>query len=320
MSALDQALRQIPFGYEANRVRSDVQHALNSPLLDAVPSVRERERKKALSVVGTLVIRYRGTPYNLPIELVINAGYPRRPPKAFVRPTPDMMIRDRHAHVDGSGVVYLPYLSSWQPRCDLVRLVQEMSTTFGNDPPLFARPQNQPPVQQIPTTPISPSVQIKQHATLRVRRAATLRLAQLKAAIDVELKAQQKLHALTDSAAETERRAAASRRAADAAVLELGAAQDSLRRWYAATYEDPPVPSLNGDADAAALLAALARANAAEDALYELDAALADGRVGFDDFIRDVRRLARKQFFDKMRAAKIVAKRSPDRGVYRQSF
>ena len=68
------------------------------------------------------------------------------------------------------------------------------------------------------------------------------------------------------------------------------------------------------------LLAALARANAAEDALYELDAALADGRVGFDDFIRDVRRLARKQFFDKMRAAKIVAKRSPDRGVYRQSF
>ena len=35
MSALDQALRQIPFGYEANRVRSDVKHALNSPLLDA---------------------------------------------------------------------------------------------------------------------------------------------------------------------------------------------------------------------------------------------------------------------------------------------
>ena len=168
MSALDQALRQIPFGYEANRVRSDVQHALNSPLLDAVPSVRERERKKALSVVGTLVIRYRGTPYNLPIELVINAGYPRRPPKAFVRPTPDMMIRDRHAHVDGSGVVYLPYLTSWQPRCDLVRLVQEMSTTFGNDPPLFARPQNQPPVQQIPTTPISPSVQIKQDASVKV--------------------------------------------------------------------------------------------------------------------------------------------------------
>ena len=51
-----------------------------------------------------------------------------------------------------------------------------------------------------------------------------------------------------------------------------------------------------------------------------IDAALADGRVGFGDFIRDVRRLARKQFFDKMRAAKIVAKRSPDRGVYRQSF
>ena len=73
-------------------------------------------------------------------------------------------------------------------------------------------------------------------------------------AFETELKAQQKLHALTDSAAETERRAAASRRSADAAVLELGAAQDSLRRWYAATYEDPPVPSLKGDANAAAAL------------------------------------------------------------------
>ena len=47
-------MQQIPFGYEAERVKADVQQALASPLLDAVPSVRERERKKALSVVGTL--------------------------------------------------------------------------------------------------------------------------------------------------------------------------------------------------------------------------------------------------------------------------
>ena len=59
MSALDQALRQIPFGYEANRVRSDVQHALNSPLLDAVPSVRERERKKGEGFLASVFRYYR---------------------------------------------------------------------------------------------------------------------------------------------------------------------------------------------------------------------------------------------------------------------
>lgn len=318
MSPLDQTMQQIPFGYEAERVKADVQQALASPLLDAVPSVRERERKKALSVVGTLVIRYNGTPYNLPIEVVVNAGYPRRAPKAFVRPTPDMMIRDRHAHVDGSGIVYLPYLSSWSVRCTLVQLVGEMSATFGADPPLFARPQNTPPVQQqIPTTPVSPGASLRAESTRRVRAAATLRLSQLKAAIDGELRAQAKLRTLADHAAVAEQRAASARRDADAAVVALGAAHNQLRRWVADTYQSPPAPALEADADAAALLAALARANAAEDALYELDAALGDGRVDFDDFTRDVRRVARKQFFDKLCARKIVAKRSPDRLVYR---
>ena len=282
------------------------------------------ERARARAQEGSVSRRHpghpaRGTPYNLPIELVINAGYPRRPPKAFVRPTPGHDDpRPPRRTPTWSGVVYLPYLSPWQPRCDLVRLVQETSTTFGNDPPLFARPQNQP-VQRIPTTPISPSVQIKQDATARVRRAASLRLAQLKAAIDVELKAQQKLHALTDSAADVEQAGVPVARArADAAVLELGAAQDQLRRWYAATYEGPAGPITQRRRRRRQRAPSLGvMLDAIETRFGELDAALADGRVGFDDFIRDV--VAPRVLALRQDAPRKIGGLSPDRGVYASS-
>ena len=85
MSALDQALRQIPFGYEANRVRSE---RAARPELAAVgrraDRVRERERKKALASSAPWSSG-GARPTRLPIELVINAGYPRRPPKAGAR-------------------------------------------------------------------------------------------------------------------------------------------------------------------------------------------------------------------------------------------
>ena len=60
------------------------------------------------------------------------------------------------------------------------------------------------------------------------------------------------------------------------------------------------------DARADALLASLAEATATDDVLYELDAALSDGRVDLDDFLRDVRRVAHRQFLVKARAAKVA--------------
>lgn len=53
----------------------------------------------------------------------------------------DMIIRNRHKHVDASGQCYLPYLSNWRSDiCNLVGLVYAMCQIFGQDPPVYARP------------------------------------------------------------------------------------------------------------------------------------------------------------------------------------
>lgn len=39
--------------------------------------------------------------------------YPGKPPRAFVTPTSEMRIKDKHQHCDRTGMVYLPYLNQW---------------------------------------------------------------------------------------------------------------------------------------------------------------------------------------------------------------
>ena len=97
--------------------------------------------------------------YNIPVALWLGEKYPRTPPTLYVRPTADMVIKPRHALVDGSGLVSTPYLSAWDgegPRpglfgggsssgsgggsSNLVDLCHDTSIRFGADPPLYSKP------------------------------------------------------------------------------------------------------------------------------------------------------------------------------------
>ncbi|KAJ7528673.1 hypothetical protein O6H91_15G013200 [Diphasiastrum complanatum] len=61
-------------------------------------------------------------------------------------PTRDMIIKPRHRFVDASGLVSAPFLDQWIfPRCHLVELVQNLSSVFGQDPPLYSRPASPRP-------------------------------------------------------------------------------------------------------------------------------------------------------------------------------
>ena len=56
-----------------------------------------------------------------------------------------MQIKVSHA-VDGNGKIYLPYLHDWDAsNSDILGLIQMCIITFGEQPPVFARPQNQGP-------------------------------------------------------------------------------------------------------------------------------------------------------------------------------
>ena len=82
--------------------------------------------------------------YNIPVALWILDTHPIHAPLCYVRPTPDMQIKVSQ-HVDGNGKIYLPYLHEWDAaNSDILGLVQMCIITFGEQPPVFARPQNQP--------------------------------------------------------------------------------------------------------------------------------------------------------------------------------
>ena len=90
-----------------------------------------------LALTGTLPIYYRSHCYHIPVSLLIPEEYPFRPPLAYVTPTRDMRIKERHPHVDSQGLVYLPYLHHWGPDSGLVELVSVMASVFSEDPPVF---------------------------------------------------------------------------------------------------------------------------------------------------------------------------------------
>ena len=59
------------------------------------------------------------------------------------------------SHVDGNGKIYLPYLHEWDPNnSDILGLIQMCIITFGEQPPVFARPAGS--VQQHPPPPPRP--------------------------------------------------------------------------------------------------------------------------------------------------------------------
>ncbi|KAJ1469841.1 UEV domain-containing protein, partial [Baffinella frigidus] len=68
---------------------------------------------KFLKLEGTVQMYYQNQGYYVPLAVFLRADHPQNPPVCIVTPTPDMMIKPNHNHVDVQGVVYLPYLHTW---------------------------------------------------------------------------------------------------------------------------------------------------------------------------------------------------------------
>jgi ESCRT-I complex subunit TSG101 len=46
----------------------------------------------------------------VPLAVYLRDEHPESPPVCIIQPTPEMMIKPNHHHVDVQGLVYLPYL------------------------------------------------------------------------------------------------------------------------------------------------------------------------------------------------------------------
>ena len=126
-----------------------------SALLTAVPTLAAKIGRLVLPdgseytlliFHGTIPIKYQGQQYNIPIEIFLPQGYPDGPPKAFVRPTPSMIVKPGHRYVHPDGEILIETLLQWTQdmyrRSSLVDIVQMLIRAFSIDPPLFSVPPN----------------------------------------------------------------------------------------------------------------------------------------------------------------------------------
>ena len=98
-----------------------------------------------LVLQGTLPIVYGGARFNIPMNVWMPENYPASPPMCFVSPTADMVIKDRHQHVDMEGKCYHPMLSGWSAQGGSG--VSQILQVFGRDPPVYAKPADYKPPQ-----------------------------------------------------------------------------------------------------------------------------------------------------------------------------
>jgi len=135
---------------DKTRLRNDAIALLNC-YRDLRPNVAPAPTgpEPLFNVTGTIPVVIRAVRYNIPIRIWIPVAYPYRPPMAYVTPAAGMSITPNHPNVDPSGVVYLPYLQTWNPAThSLLPLVQAMAQVFSQKTPLYSAPagaQNRPP-------------------------------------------------------------------------------------------------------------------------------------------------------------------------------
>ncbi|XP_054274933.1 tumor susceptibility gene 101 protein-like isoform X1 [Macrosteles quadrilineatus] len=113
--------------------------------------------KQLVCLNGTIPVTIVGNTYNIPVCIWLMDTHPNHAPVCFVKPTPDMQIKVS-MFVDHNGKIYLPYLHDWTPnQSDLLGLIQVMICTFGEQPPVYAKPKTDTPAATpYPTQPYMP--------------------------------------------------------------------------------------------------------------------------------------------------------------------
>lgn len=95
--------------------------------------------KELICLDGTIPVTFRDVSYNIPVGIFISENHPFEAPICYVRPTRDMTIKTSR-HIDGSGRVYLPYLSEWNKNTsDILSTIQVMQIVFGQMCPVYQK-------------------------------------------------------------------------------------------------------------------------------------------------------------------------------------
>eukprot|EP00406_Dinophysis_acuminata_P010780 CAMPEP_0179223594 /NCGR_PEP_ID=MMETSP0797-20121207/7324_1 /TAXON_ID=47934 /ORGANISM="Dinophysis acuminata, Strain DAEP01" /LENGTH=167 /DNA_ID=CAMNT_0020930487 /DNA_START=96 /DNA_END=595 /DNA_ORIENTATION=- len=143
LAALEEVFRNVPYEYSnRERLRSDVTSLLRicSTLQPNSETFSGGGRSMRLFYLyGVLPITYKNATFNIPVTIYFDTPYPKQAPRCFVTPTAGMALKKAHPHVDQGGMIYVPYLASWNERSSaLTELIGVLTSVFSSAPPVYA--------------------------------------------------------------------------------------------------------------------------------------------------------------------------------------
>lgn len=337
VAKLEEVLRQVPYQYQnKERLRQDVSALLRtcSTLTPQTGTFAGQGRQVTLfHLYGVLPITYNGATYNIPVTMYFDPPYPKQPPRCFVTPTSGMELKKSHPHVDQGGMIYIPYLSSWNERSSsLTELVTFLKSIFSIQPPVHSTAAGSRPAAAAKAPPIVQAVPVAAHVVAQpvtpvlvsrsakegLVQSATQKLesrwrsvlgplvadvnVQLEQRVELEAGAKKVNEAIVDLQAELERKAQQQK---DLVVVET-----KLRAFIEANAGREPDPDdlrNSADPDTQQVLDCLAEEIALEELLMALDELLDARKISIEDFLREVRDVARRKFLCQVQRQKAAA-------------
>ncbi|KAJ8905399.1 hypothetical protein NDN08_001906 [Rhodosorus marinus] len=266
----------------------------------AMYSLKTGKQVRLLRLMGTIPIRYMGSPYNIPISIWITEYFPNKCPLCYVEILEGMAVPRGHKHVDVRGMVYHPYLHRWQAQRDnIAALVFELCAMFSRAPPLFkkkrplrADERKKLLVQQVTEEAAKrmnePSARDK--STFHSRMEERARLEEVSQELLKEL-----------SNLNMENMSSVQR------IETLKAENRSLEAWVEDNKEPKNVDSLlkAPSIPQQQLLNCLAKNRAYQDVLDALDDGISAEAISVGSYLKEIERIGRLQFFERAHQRRI---------------
>ncbi|KAK1287963.1 hypothetical protein QJS10_CPB19g01098 [Acorus calamus] len=240
------------------------------------------------------------SPSTIPLTIWLHQNHPFHPPLVFLSSS---NIARNHPFVDPSGAVASPYILSWQyPKSNLSDLARNLINLFIFSPPFVEEPPPPPPK----TCPIVS----KREAIDRLTTCLHRDMASLKARADEDIEGALGLQArLVERARELsvmERAVERERAGLKRREREMEAAKDVLVNWLRVNErgilmdgERVVVDEVFEGEDRCSMLVIENKAadGAIEDVVHEIEQAFNEGLMNLERYMKEVRSLAREQFF-----------------------
>ncbi|EXB26560.1 Protein ELC-like protein [Morus notabilis] len=272
-----------------------------------------------LCVIGDLRVTASTPP--VPLTIWLHQNHPLTPPMVFVATAESKTntIRNGHPFVHSpSGSTTCPYLETWaHPRCSLSSLVRNLAKLFSHDHPFVMLSHKNHAFAHV-------SLVSKREALDRLVGSVHYDVASFTAAAERERLALAELRAeMVERVNVVERVIIGGleeeKKRLKMKVLELTEQADVVMNWLRVNYDAVNVGvgdegnvekafegvDDDGGGDSEKLLDCLAADRAVEDVIYALDKAVEEGVVSLEGYIKQVRALAREQFYHRAMLVKL---------------